>query len=381
MQVLPDEVVGDGTARPDGHLALAGRIPGHAGSRFDVSPVPVHPGVAVEPRIARIVESRRRGRNHGAFDTLVVLVETEGVDVAQVELHGHEGIPAQAVVHRELGTCPPRVLCVQREEILADVLGIGIALAEERRESRQEVGHGQAREHGRKLIEASGPRVRRGVEMRTHEVSAKRDLVRSPNRRDVVADTIIAMGVDEVGNEIGRRPERERTGHQQRQRLIDIGIGVDAHVLRPEILRAGMVGVDPVTEHAERVDHFRTQDGRETSRQRLRPVVRTDPAHGQDVVGRQLVRHDRVDAGDHVAREEAVLGIELVIDFRRNLVLVFVKDVPGVNGAARIARLREPRRNVQRRPAQGEREPAVAITPGPSAPRPRPAAPGQLLAI
>src|SRR4029077_5287495 len=109
VQVLPDEVVGERTARPDDHRALAGEIPGEAGSRFDVSPVPIHPSVAIEPRIARIVESRRRGRNHGALDTLVVPVEAEGVDVAQVELHGHEWIPAQAEVHGELGTRPPRI--------------------------------------------------------------------------------------------------------------------------------------------------------------------------------------------------------------------------------------------------------------------------------
>ena len=46
------ELAGLDEAGVVGHLA--GRIPGHAGSRFDVSPVPVHPGVAVEPRIRRL---------------------------------------------------------------------------------------------------------------------------------------------------------------------------------------------------------------------------------------------------------------------------------------------------------------------------------------
>src|SRR5207249_4678215 len=59
VQILPDEVVGDGTADPDRCLAGTRRIPGQSGSRFQISQFPLHPGVAVEPRVARIAESSR----------------------------------------------------------------------------------------------------------------------------------------------------------------------------------------------------------------------------------------------------------------------------------------------------------------------------------
>src|SRR6266850_8340246 len=111
-------------------------MPARTCGRFRSRPTPVRRAAgksasacsfpsALESRIARIIETRRRiliyGRPGALFESVVV----EVVDEAVGELQREEWFPAKAVVQRQTRRCLPRVLHVSAQVPLPHVIVIG----------------------------------------------------------------------------------------------------------------------------------------------------------------------------------------------------------------------------------------------------------------
>src|ERR1041385_4193035 len=102
MQVLADEVMGRTGAQTNYCLALACHIPCQPNAGIKVPIAALNSRFAVEPRIARINESRRSSGNDRALNTGIEFGEAEVINVALREGHRKKRRPVDAVGHRQL---------------------------------------------------------------------------------------------------------------------------------------------------------------------------------------------------------------------------------------------------------------------------------------
>src|SRR5207253_11197902 len=101
VQIHSNKVVRDPSSQTDDRFAAACWIPGDANSRFPISPLALHAGLAVKSWITWVAEARRGRRNDCALHAFVKLLETEVVNVTILELHRHEGSPPDTVIECE----------------------------------------------------------------------------------------------------------------------------------------------------------------------------------------------------------------------------------------------------------------------------------------
>src|SRR5438552_8174962 len=136
--------------------------------------------------IAGISKAGRSSGDHLAHRTRVETRPAESVNIALLERHRKEGIPAETIGNSQLGCRFPDVLGVSPEEVLRQVYRTRTLLPELRDVSGEKVAQARSGNGSVDCKESLGKRVCQTVQKRAHHVDAEGELVRAMNHGHVV---------------------------------------------------------------------------------------------------------------------------------------------------------------------------------------------------
>ena len=148
--------------------------------------------------VAGISKAGRSSGDHLAHRTRVETRPAESVNIALLERHRKEGIPAKTIGKSQLGCRFPGVLRVSPEEVLRQVYRTRTLLPELRDVSGEKVAQARAGNGSGDCKVALGKGVCQPVQKRAHRVDAESELVRATNHGYVVISAEVGSSGVEV---------------------------------------------------------------------------------------------------------------------------------------------------------------------------------------
>ena len=172
------EIEKDSVSRPNNGHAITFRIKRKSHARREAFPVVRLPRIGIwNSAFSLEVNARRRVGIDAAHDPLIEARLVEERALTGPIVGRPERLPSHTTIHREVGGCFPRILEVQTNVILPEVLVRDPALSVAVRPSGHQVGKPRPRVDTRKRKRTGSSRTRRVIHHLVRQIHAESDLV------------------------------------------------------------------------------------------------------------------------------------------------------------------------------------------------------------